>query len=266
MRLMLTFSVVLNVSLLVLLLIPEPPHSSEETDTVIAPDSRNQLTATTEFAAGGDASAPSATQNVATASDAGTLAEESPIERLIEELTPPEVVREMDRRRDAARDAWAQADREYWQALAELPIVQPLPLPPEFDWLSESPSISHELIQREAVDPEWSAVTENKLIGYFGRHPEITDMFGFPTVHCRSTRCEIQVVRHGVTEQFASNANYNWSRYNRPLFTESWADEFGHGPNADSPVLNYDIKTIDGVTTILWHIVKQTEPTDGDFN
>jgi hypothetical protein len=88
----------------------------------------------------------------------------------------------------------------------------------------------HELIQREPVDPVWSAATELQIQTYLAERPEITSKYGFPTVNCRTTRCEVAFVAYGIDDE------------DRVASQQGLTPEF-----------NVQVNRQNGVATILWH-------------
>ena len=86
----------------------------------------------------------------------------------------------------------------------EQPIVLPLPLPPEFNWLSATEYINpHDQIQREHRDAAWAASAEAELQEYFADRPGIVRAFGYPTIECRTSMCAVAFSLHGVDEAAA---------------------------------------------------------------
>lgn len=74
--------------------------------------------------------------------------------------------------------------------------ITPLPLGPEFAPLLEAdPGVRqlHEAIEREPREEPWATLMESKWHTAFGENPELL-AYGTPNVHCRKTRCEIQLI------------------------------------------------------------------------
>jgi hypothetical protein len=84
--------------------------------------------------------------------------------------------------------------------LAE-PVVSPISLPSEFDWLSRQLRFEHEAIQRERRDEPWASSTEAQLLSFFYDSQQVVETYGTPTVNCHSTRCEVSFIRYGVKEK-----------------------------------------------------------------
>ena len=135
----------------------------------------------------------------------------------------------------------------------EPPPTQPISLPSEFSYLSLSdrPDHDHEQLQREPIDPVWSAVTEGQIATFLSEHPEITQKYGHPTVNCRTTGCELAFVSYGLEEPafqmffggaFKSVSEEPWSEQ----FDNSWDNLF-------------DVRKEGDVTTILWHLWQKSE-------
>ena len=146
------------------------------------------------------------------------------------------------------------------------PPDRPILLPPEFDHLSQSPDIWHELIQREPIDPAWSAATELQISTYLANRPEITGRYGFPIINCRATRCEAAFLSYGLEDQSRAAAQQgltpeflialNFRNQNAEVYEQAWAEQFGYVPNRDESdprILNVQVNSQNDVTTILWH-------------
>lgn len=127
------------------------------------------------------------------------------------------------------------------------PPSVPITLPAEFDWLSSDPS--HQSFEREAIDPVWSFNTEAQINRFFAEHPEIISKYGFPTIHCRTTRCRVLITAYGIDEsslvrEFGRSLNLNSDYSKRP-----WVEQFEFG----TIVTNSQ----DGVTTLSWVLSKR---------
>ena len=195
---------------------------------------------------------------------------EADVTSLVIEVAEPPTLEELKSRQAETFEAYNDAVTEYRKALAidrwgsAPPPAQPIPLPSEFDYLAQSPSEYHELIQREPLDPIWSANTEAQIHNYFADRPEITAKYGLPTVTCRSTRCEVAFVAYGVddTDRAAQGGlapefvtGLAFRNDNADVHSEPWAEQFGYVPDAENPrILIAELNTQDGVTTILWHL------------
>ena len=170
---------------------------------------------------------------------------------------------ELSERVQEAKRELELAEAELERALEGPPEI-PISLPPEFDWLSEEVSENHELIQRELVDPAWSAEARAHIENMFSDRPELFEQFGYPTIHCRTTRCEAAFVLYDVNDKDATAA----------ASTEGLTTEFFTalrfrttiGQNASQPLIDQfspigpddlDVNVEDGVTTILWHLSKR---------
>jgi hypothetical protein len=168
---------------------------------------------------------------------------------------------------EAYRDALANAE---WSGASppDLPIL----LPPEFDYLSRDRDIWHEMIQRERLDPVWSATTELQIKNYLAGQSEVLKRYGYPIVTCRATRCEAAFVAYdvlkddrmaaqpGLTPEFLIAQTFR--NQNAEVYEQSWGEQFGYLPDRsenDPGILNIQVNTQDNVTTILWHFVVPAE-------
>lgn len=103
-------------------------------------------------------------------------------------------------------------------------------------------------IEREPIDPLWAPTTEAQFYSFYSERPEIYEEYGTPTVYCRTTLCEIQVVT-------SRDSSGNWLNANAPLFDQDWASQFGEEPMG----YGFSFSTEGDVVTILqW--VKRGEP------
>ena len=131
------------------------------------------------------------------------------------------------------------------------PIISPIVLPPEFDWISENSyrGLFHERMQREPIDPAWAAATEARLQQFVYSRPEIVTRYGPPNIRCHSTQCEVTFLARGVDGSAASldaRALFDGSH-------EATAGLFECGPGecwADSNGQN-------GVVTIFWGMTRK---------
>lgn len=57
----------------------------------------------------------------------------------------------------------------------------------------------HELFVREPREESWAPLMEGRWNTAFAGNPELL-AYGTPTVHCRTTRCEIQLVTYQQSE------------------------------------------------------------------
>jgi len=137
----------------------------------------------------------------------------------------------------------AIADQQLPVAQIDSPTV-PVPVHPFLERLvaTDAASQLHAALESEAVDSIWSPTMEGRLYSYFAGQPEITRYFGAPTVHCRATLCEIQVV--------ANTDRRDWLQMNAQLFEQDWAADFGAGPVGHG----ISMGTQDGRTVILWYL------------
>lgn len=127
----------------------------------------------------------------------------------IEPLATPQIASDFPES-DSAREFRLRAEiEETQQTLAELgaelgelvismeldatPILSPIRLPAEFDWISADRSrrLFHERMQREPIDSAWATVTETELLSVIYRQTDIVQEYGAPTIRCHTTRCEV---------------------------------------------------------------------------
>jgi hypothetical protein len=174
-------------------------------------------------------------------------------------LTPEQLtarVTDAERELRRAEDALKRA--------TEVPPEQPITLPPEFDWLSENRSENHEFIQREPVDPTWSITAGRQIEGHFIDRPELSQEFGYPIIHCRTTRCEVAFVSYEVhAADAAAGARVEGldTEFFSAIRFRTSLSEFASHPGAEQfePIQHddLDVHVEDGVTTILWHLFRR---------
>lgn len=110
--------------------------------------------------------------------------------------TPEERLAELGDVMDAARQEATEIVRA--RALGRLgPVISPVPLPPEFDWLEES--VFHEYMQREPIDLSASS-KEAQLAEYLFSRPQMVQRYGTPTIRCHTNRCLVTWVSYGSSE------------------------------------------------------------------
>ena len=131
--------------------------------------------------------------------------------------------------------------------VAQIPspvVLVPIPVHPSLQELLATDTVSqlHAAIESEPVDASWSPTMEGRLYSYFAGQPEITRYFGAPTVHCRATLCEIQVV--------ANTDRRDWLQMNAQLFEQDWAADFGEGPVGHGIAMRIQ----DGRTVLVWYL------------
>lgn len=158
---------------------------------------------------------------------------------------------ELGRRRQVA--TWADAPK---------PSLS-IDLPPEFSWLSQDPSPFHELLQREPVDSTWSVQMETNLRNFFASRPQITGVYGFPTINCRTSGCELAFATYGIDsatrslEQGVNEARANlldeFRRATQGLHGQPWATQFSRGTE------DRILRVHRGATTFLWHVPRKGE-------
>ncbi len=135
------------------------------------------------------------------------------------------------------------------------PILQPLPLPTEFDWIKKFPylQLDRELLQREPIDIAWASETEAQLKSYIYEHTELAQEYGNPTVHCRTTRCEVTFIRNGL-EEWNSLSSEEFVARVEPFFDLPEGAQWPYGTS--DGVFNIHAWNEDGVTTLHWTLAK----------
>lgn len=106
--------------------------------------------------------------------------------------------------------------------------ASPIPIPYEFDlvspdkiyWHSDRWRELHARLEREPFDPSWTSAAEEAVRSAVTSNPEITSR-GNPTVNCRTTLCEVQMVVHGGDAKDAE-----WHTYFAPVLKKLLNDGF----------------------------------------
>lgn len=140
------------------------------------------------------------------------------------------------------------------------PPALPITLPPQFDYLQEDTMPWHESLQRQPVDPNWSAQAETELNAYIAANPEITDKYGIPTIHCRMTGCLAAFVSFDPALAEAGGllgASLIFREDNQEFFEGSWAQQF-----SDQVGVVSDSHRVGGVTTIYWMLARDEQQTN----
>lgn len=162
---------------------------------------------------------------------------------------------------DEAKARWQRARFEFDTALAATSVAYPIELPREFDWVSERPTaaVNHDLIQREPIDPDWAYATEEQVMSWVAKQPELIQKYGYPAVFCRTTTCELQFVSYDAAETQTATI-FGWNGATASLLEESWGDQFASPSQFGNPINGYvDVNAKNGVTTILWHLRRAAE-------
>lgn len=167
-------------------------------------------------------------------------------------MAPSEAMQEAERLRNLVRSELARRESVANWADARPPDT-PIELLPEFSYLSEFPDGQHELLQREPVDSSWSPQMEARLQGFFASRPEITATFGFPTINCRTSACEIAFVAYGVDDTRRDGG------FDEPLaageFRRQAVMELDEQPWADRlSVQSTSYRFQAGAATFLWYL------------
>ncbi|MBT8085496.1 MAG: hypothetical protein KJN72_09750 [Woeseia sp.] len=87
--------------------------------------------------------------------------------------------------------------------------------------LSGDIKMFHSMLEDEVRDESWAAPMETELYNLFiDRLPELADNFGMPTVLCRTTICEVQVIGYGDGSLEA------WQAAVSQIESQPWAEDF----------------------------------------
>jgi hypothetical protein len=195
----------------------------------------------------------------------GAVAEESVVPtRRMPELPEDDAVREVRLRAEIEDTQRALADLRaeleelaIVRELAAEPIISPITLPPEFEWIAENTyrSLFHERMQREPIDVGWAGAIGPELESFIYNQPEIVQKYGAPTVRCHTTRCEVTFLSTGVIDD-PSVARADA----RALFEASLVEmdgRFNCGPGECWA----EAETQDGIVTIFWGMTKDENQT-----
>lgn len=80
---------------------------------------------------------------------------------------------------------------------------------------------AHEQLGLEDRNSSWAPYMEAQLLGYLGAQAALLQEFSVPTVTCRQSMCEIQVIGYGA------NAFETWMNQTSAMLGQPWAAEFG---------------------------------------
>jgi hypothetical protein len=166
--------------------------------------------------------------------------------------------RELEEAQDIVSQTTAELERiGIEEALGAQPIISPITLPPEFEWIAENlyREFFHERMQREQIDGSWASATESQLSRFLYRRPELVSKYGVPTVRCHTTQCEVTFVTHGIFDD-PSVA----STVVRSLFDDSF-EEMGGIFDCGPGECWADANSQDGVVTIFWAMTKDDNQT-----
>lgn len=143
----------------------------------------------------------------------------------------------------------AQQDIKEWR----VDTVVAIPTPREFDQIPETEVYWHHdawrqlhgELEREPIDPSWSVAAEAAISGAINQSQEIT-RYGTPTINCRTTLCQVQMVVYGAND----------------IDEGKWSTHFGTVYRKISP--DFDIKDMsvaqeNGVTAIVLSLSKTEE-------
>jgi hypothetical protein len=137
--------------------------------------------------------------------------------------------------------------------LAEQPVVYPLPLPRDFDWVLDEPTgqLLHGLIQRENRDEAWAPQIEAELQEFIYSQADVIGRFGAPTITCRSTRCEVTLINNVADEELEAIAQ----RLRGELSQHYVYDRFALAPGSFWVGEHYE----DGVATVFWSLPRRPD-------
>ena len=175
-----------------------------------------------------------------------------------EESTEARFRRDLEEAQGVVRRTAAELERLRIEGeLAADPIVSPIFLPPEFDWLAENlyRDVFHERMQREPIDAAWAGTMEPELLRFIYRRPDVVQKYGAPTVRCHTTQCEVTFLATGVYDD-PSVARADA----RALFDNSFVEldgMFDCGPGECWAEAIYQ----DGIVTIFWGMTKDEDQT-----
>lgn len=144
------------------------------------------------------------------------------------------------------------------------PPVLPISLPPELEYVGEFKAF--EQFERTLIDPDWSPQAEANLSNYFAQHPEITDIYGMPTIHCRETACVAMFISYGYLAHAQNHPDPTLAEYaetlfgpmeifradNQGFFDDPFADQF-----SDSIGVTADGRLEDGLATFYWTLARK---------
>lgn len=135
-------------------------------------------------------------------------------------------------------------------AVAELgPVITPLPLPQEFDWLGVN--LFRERMQREPIDPLWAGSSEARLWDYIGSQSQLTQAYGTPTIRCHSTRCQLTWMSY-ASDKTKAEALSDFSALRDEI-------EVRLPGVFDCPLCPVELNVQDGVTTVVWGLTASDE-------
>lgn len=137
------------------------------------------------------------------------------------------------------------------------PIISPVTLPPEFAWLAEADyRTPYDLIQREPVDLDWAPMTEAQLQSYFSTRQELINEYGWPVIHCGTTRCLVAFVVYGTKSDLVSTVSMQ-NRFKARVedYLISAAESGLDNSNCECVTVHSE----DGVGTLLWTLLRQRE-------
>ena len=174
------------------------------------------------------------------------------IERRAREIV--ESMGEMERVLTLVRDELGRRETiAFWAAAPpDVPII----LPSEFNYLSESPHHFHEVLQRDAIDANWSPQMETQLRSFFASRPEITNKFGFPTINCRTSGCEIAFASYTLTPEQGPLVDFEFPDAVLGVYDQPWATQLRRS-HEEANLANANVFPgfqDDGPQTILWYV------------
>jgi hypothetical protein len=190
------------------------------------------------------------------------------IGRELPDVVPGESAADSGPLEPEAQSGSVSAESSNEQPPPELPIV----LPPEYDYLAEpSQRLNiHHTLEREPYDPDWAPAMESQIAQFLAENPEIAQTYGYPTITCRTTRCEAAFVAHGLDPNLGLGDELDYLEdlglsdfeVRRIGIGEHFAgltSEFFETPGFEQFTTfngypSVQIRPEDGVTTLLWHM------------
>lgn len=169
---------------------------------------------------------------------------------------------------DLPKDAGEDSSRRNGAApdAALSPPDLPIYLPREFDWLRVGDYFGR--FERKPIDHNWSPQAKIQLSNYFYRHPELTNIYGMPTIHCRATECMALFIAHGYLDHgrnhpdpaLAKNAETQFvgpteifKADNRGFFNDPVAKQF-----SDKDGVMAEGRLQNGVAAFFWLLPRRT--------
>lgn len=131
-----------------------------------------------------------------------------------------------------------------------------IPTPPEFDlisadekaWHHESWRRLHAMLEREPIDPAWSHLAEAALRDAINERQEFA-RYTTPTVNCRTTLCEAQMMVYGVSDI----DEFEWSKHMGAVYKKL---------KPDYELEDFSVAQENGATAMVLHLFKRESPAN----